>query len=430
MKTSYFIGLCATTLLWAASCTQDEMPGIDRPAYAIEAIAFTTPYTIAEEADTRSFAMRSGTFQEGDRVGVLGFCQASNQGVDYGTSPWDTKKEFCTPDIFYNQELTYSDTGSWDYTWYGTGSIGGLHPWLENEAYTYAFFAYYPYAEMTNSSSGEQSGVIDGTGIVADERDNERYGLGTIKLSGENHRSEPTITYTMPHHPARYNSVLNWWYVPDLMLAYKVDHLRADGSVKLDFRHLMCAFEFQVNNYTNKPVTVEDFYVWGGGSIVNDVPTTGFYKSVTVTGQESGYTVGDDIYYGRFKLVGRTSNEDEHILTNIVCPAATTDADGNLVPGTARMEYNGEPISLLFIPDHDGRLTNDNNRDIRLSLTVTQEGSELFDEQDRSMNLENVFFEPGVRSVFNINIVGNDFTLQMESDGRWEDGGDSNIVFE
>ena len=424
MKLSVVYYLCASSLLLTA-CNKQDLPETNRPQYAVEAIAFTTPYT-ADELETRSFAMRE-SFQEGDKVGVLGFCEASSNGTDYGTSPWDTKKPFATPDIFYNQMLECKGAGSWDYTWNGTGNISGLHPWLENEAYTYAFFAYYPYATIED---GKNSGIIDGTGIVADEDDNRRYGLGTITLSEKDHRGDPTITYTMPHHPAKYNSTLNWWYVPDFMLAYKTDHLKSMGSVKLNFRHLFCSFEFRINNYNDHPVTIEDFYIWGGNGTKDQNPTTGFYKSVSVTGQESGYSVSDDFYFGRFKLVGRKEGEDEHILMSIDCPSATVDSDGNLTPGTAIISYKESPISLLFIPDHNGKLTTDNNEDIRLELTVTQDGNKLFDTDPRSMNLEDVYFEPGVRSIFNINIVGNDFTLQMESDGRWEDGGDSDIVFE
>ena len=45
-------------------------------------------------------------------------------------------------------------------------------------------------------------------------------------------------------------------------------------------------------------------------------------------------------------------------------------------------------------------------------------------------NLKDISFAPGVRSIFNINIIGNDFYIQMRSDGSWSDGGDSDIVFE
>lgn len=424
MKTSSLISLCAAMLL-ASACTQDELPCAGRPSYAAEAIAFTTPYT-TDEPGTRSFAMRQGTFNPGDRVGVLGFCQASNQGTDYSSSPWNTKKDFCTPDIFYNQELTYSGTGSWDYNWTGTGNISGLHPWLDDEAYTYAFFAYYPYAEMTETDrwTGEQSGTISGIGITDD-----REGLGTITLSGTGHRGDPAITYTMPHSLGSSPTAgCDWWVVPDFMLGYKTDHLRRDGSVKLNFRHLFCAFEFRINNYNDSPITIKDLYI-GGGRGTGSNRTSGFYRSVSVTGQQTDYTVDkSDIYIGRYHIVGRDPEDtdaDPHVLVDMECPEANGDQ-----PSSTPIYYEGEPVALLFIPDEEGKLTSDGNESLYISLTVEQNGETIFDERERTMNLESVSFEPGVRSIFNINIVGNNFTLQVQSDGRWEDGGDSDIVFE
>ena len=120
-------------------------------------------------------------------------------------------------------------------------------------------------------------------------------------------------------------------------------------------------------------------------------------------------------------------------MVNVPCTGATIN-NGNLIPGTADIKYNGSPITLLFIPDHQGKLTNANNSDIRISLRITK-GGKNFGEQveERSMNLENISFTPGVRSIFNINVIGNDFYVQMRSDGAWEDGTDStgnDIIFE
>lgn len=438
-KNKYLV-FVAGAFIALSACQQDESL-TQRPQGDASVITFNSPYTI----DSRSDAMRSGSFEKGDKVGVLGYCIAKNsQGVDYSTSPWDTKKPFCTPDVFYNKELTYSGTGSWNYTWgsnEATGDwsnyepVGSLHPWATNEKYTYSFFAYYPYAELTQQSNGTWEGTIDGGDLTDD-----RNGLGTITLSGKEESGDPTITYTMPHHYANSTSTLDWWVVPDFMLAYKTNHLKRDGSVKLDFRHLFCSFEFVINNYNTKAVTVEDFYVHGGTTVGGDKngdALTGFYQSLSVTGQQSDYSVGNDIYIGRFKLVGRTEDrEDEHVLASFTCGGATEDANGNIIPETKYITYPPESensedaISLLFIPDHLGKLTSGGNDDIRISLTVTQDGQKLFDADERSMNLKDISFAPGVRSIFNINIIGNDFYIQMRSDGSWSDGGDSDIVFE
>lgn len=408
--------LLAALLL--ASCTQDELPQ-DTPGSGFSGvITFNSPYTA-----TRSDALRSGDFVAGDQVGVLGFCKASNT-VDevttyYHTSPWDTKKMFSKPDVFYNQMLEYQGDGSWTYTWDGTGSIDGLHPWydsehgMDEEDYTYSFFAYYPYAAVSGSNNRE---TIEINGVE----------MGTITLSGADKTGDPTITYTMPFNTAGdEGSNRDWWKVPDFMLAYKVDHKHADGSVRLEFRHIFSALEFEVNNYNSYDITLEDFY-FGGGSEDNN---TGFYKSVKVTGQENDYETGGDIYWGRFKLVGE---KEEYTLENLHCPAAKTDDESNVLgPSTTSIAYNGKPMTLLFIPSKDGKLTT-GSQDLYVELRITSEKDGGIDTGDtgRIMNLGNQTFQPGVRSIFSINVIGNDIYLQMRSDGTWENEGDSDITFE
>lgn len=389
--------LCLACLLTATACTQDELPA--GTGTFDGGIVFTSPYTL-----TRSDAMRYGSFREGDKVGVLGYCKAENQGRDNSGSSWEAKKDFCKPEVFYNQPLTYTDKGLWEYNWTGSSNISGLHPWYEPGVddngldYTYSFFAYYPYAE---------NGTING-------------GKGTITLSGLTATGDPHITYTMPFSSNDVGTTLDWTKVPDLMLAYTTDHGKADGTVKLDFRHLFCAFEFKVNNYTTEDVTISALTVSGSQ----------FYRSVKVNGRETGYDVGTDRYSGTFDVLSTyTGNQ------GFTCPAGKkiTDTEGQVVgitpatvsittDGTATAE--GDPVALLFIPDANGKLTENNHEDLTLNITV--DGI----VQSRAMILTEATFKAGVRSVFNINIVGNDIYLQLESDGSWDDGGDSDITFE
>lgn len=397
-------------LFLLGSCSQEELPQNPSPDYAAGVITFQSPYTV-----TRSAALRSETFQPGDQVGVLGYCKASNTvngvDIDYSTSDWNTKKVFSKPDVFYNQMLEYTDDGLWTYSWSGTfdgrGAVGDLHPWSSNEDDTFSFFAYYPYAEK-----GE---ITDSSGNA----------MGTITLSDKNATGDPTITYEMPHGVGiDITSTKNWWVVPDFMLAYKVDHKKEDGSVKLNFRHLFCAFEFEVNNYNQEEVIVEDLY-FSGGEFEGKTIIAGFYKSVTVTGQQNGYSVNENnLYGGRFKIVGRKDDEDEHILTNLSCPGAQDSGQ----PTTTSIDYDGSPISLLFIPDERGMLTTDVNESLSMDITLTIGDKEV--ERKGIMNLGNQSFQPGVRSIFSINVIGNDIYVQMRSDGTWENDGDSDITFE
>lgn len=391
--------LCLACLLTATACTQDELPG--GTGTFDGGIVFTSPYTL-----TRSDAMRYGSFREDDQVGVLGYCKATNQGRDNSGSSWEAKKDFCKPEVFYNEPLTYTDKGLWEYKWTDSGNINGLHPWYEPGVddngldYTYSFFAYYPYAE---------NGTING-------------GKGTITLSGSTATGDPHITYTMPFSSTNVSTELDWTKVPDLMLAYTTDHLKADGTVKLDFRHLFCAFEFKVNNYTTSPVTISALTVSGSQ----------FYRSVKVNGRETGYDVGTgtDWYSGTFDVLSTYSGQ------GFTCPAGTEIKDTEtqevigITPATVSITTDGtttaegDPVALLFIPDADGKLTANNHEDLTLNITVDDI------VQSRAMILTEATFKAGVRSVFNINIVGNDIYLQLESDGSWDDGGDSDITFE
>lgn len=398
--------LCLAALLGAASCTQEEEPSGGGTAFD-GGIVFTSPYTL-----TRSEAMRYGSFRKGDQVGVLGYSEAFNGDLNVSSSDWNTKKQFCKPELFYNQPLTYTADGLWTYNWAGTGNVGGLHPWYKDDSYTYAFFAYYPYVEV--SGWGDTR-----TGTIPFDNSTLNGGMGTIALSGDDQTGDPTITYTMPHSGSTTSATLDWQRVPDLMLAYNVAHTKAKGAVNLAFRHLFCAFEFKVNNYNTEPVTVSDLYVSGSN----------FYKSVTVTGQESGYQIGDDRYSGRFDIA---SSYEGGIFQ---CPKGEEimDGQGNIIevrPATVTLTTNGtatadgDPIDLLFIPNEHGKLTADDNASLNLHVTI--DGN----QHGAAMNLAGASFEPGVRSVFTINIVGNDIYLQMESDGRWDEGGDSDISFE
>ena len=397
-----FAGMALCSLF--AGCQQDEIPA---PQGDGTVITFNSPYTV----DTRSAAMRYGSFKKDDKVGVLGFCKDQVQGNS--DAAWDVKKQFCTPDVFYNQELTYDGAGAWNYSWTGRfeeqNYTDELHPWSSNEDDTFSFFAYYPYAA---------NGCL--TGTAADG--SSTYSMGTIELSTKDHRGDPTFKYTMPFGTdGTTTSNRRWWHVPDVMLAYKVNHLKTDGSVQLKFRHLLCAFEFEVNNYNDEEVIIEDFYFGGGTENRNGTNATGFYRSFTVTGQQSGYDVDPtDMYVGEFQLIGAGQQEDPHILTDFNCKKGVTP-----------IAYDGSPISILLIPDANGALTTDQNQSVYIEITASIGGQTIHYNQDHSIiNLVGQTFKPGVRNIFTIHIIGNDFYVQMRSDGTWEDDGDSDIVFE
>ena len=387
MKRYKYIGLLLLAGL-AAAC-QKETVAPAGAGYSTEAILFTTPYTVSKSA-----AMRDGYFERGDKVGVLGYCKATGlNGEDYSASEWDTKKPFATPEVFYNQELMYEDNGVLSYNYSGDNAVGTLRGWYNEPDYTYAFFAYYPYAQLGYGNRGT---------IYAEDG---RTSMGTITLSGENATGDPTFTYTMPYRSnSSTSTLLNLDRVPDVMLAYTVNHRHSDGEVYLKFRHMLCAFEFEINNYNEEPVEITSLVFRGEN----------FYKSFTITGQKQDYTPNDDRYSGQFQLLSEGKP--------LVCPPAL-ETDGMIVPGKAIVSLDGsdDPIDLLFIPDADGKITAG-----ICSVSVQMEG-----ERERTQNVrDGMSFRPGTRSIFSINIVGDNFVIEVRADNAWSDGGDSNIYFD
>lgn len=384
MKRYKYIGLLLLAGL-AAAC-QKETVAPAGTGYSTEAILFTTPYTVSKSA-----AMRDGYFEGGDKVGVLGYCKATGlNGEDYSASEWDTKKPFATPEVFYNQELMYEDNGVLSYEYNGNDAVGGLHLWYDNEDYTYAFFAYYPYARGSRSGNNYE-GEIEG-------------GKGTITLSGENATGDPTFTYTMPYNSNSSSRNLDIDVIPDVMLANTIDHVKSDGAVSLNFRHMLCAFEFEVNNYNPYSVEISSLEFSG----------TNFYKSFTITGRAQNYTLNSDRYSGSFSLVSET----------ITCDAAKTENGIVTEPYNKKITVSPDsedPIDLLFIPDGEGKIT---AGACTITLTTSKGGVRWQDIK------EGMSFQPGTRSIFSINIIGNNFVIQVRTLDEWSDGGDSDIYFD
>ena len=177
----------------------------------------------------------------------------------------------------------------------------------------------------------------------------------------------------------------------------------------MNFRHMLCAFEFEINNYNTEPVTISSLRFNG----------TKFYKSLSVTGQEQGYTVGRVRYSGYFQLISKS----------IDCPAAT-EVEGVITPGTVRLMADGtvaskgelkDVLNLLFSPDAEGKIT-EGECSVRMSIGNNSESTQ---------NLrDGMTFEPGVRSIFSINIIGDNFVIQVRTENNWSDGGDSDINFD
>ena len=377
MKIINHIGIIFLGGALLASC-QQEYP--DNPTYVGEGIVFTSPYSSRSIVHT--------TWEAGNQIGVMGYCGGENSGQSIHADLWDNKKGFVTPDIFYNEPLTYGGDGNWTYNW----NSQGLHPWEEEEDSRYTFIAYSPY---TTIGSWDNVGTIEG-------------GKGDITLSGENDKGEPTFTFTMPHNGWSEGSILTS-DVADLMMAVRKDHTKADGIVSLNFEHMLTAMEFEINNYNlDKTVTINKIEVRGRN----------FHKELTIKGIDiENASIETEKYSGTFA-----------VLSN---PITLEKAEGNIETGEitpTTQKITGSdgktPLDLLFIVDDSHHIFSE---DGDCSVIVTPSNGE-----PRSLSLKdgNVTFTRGIKNIFSINYVGNDFLLQVRAEDNWEAGGDDNIYFD
>lgn len=399
-KRTYLIGTTiALCSLLMSACRQEATNAPASPDLSGEAIIFTSPYSVSRASNVNT------DWDSGTRVGVLGYCYATQGGVDLGPVDWNTKKDFVHADVMWNQQLTFKE-GMWDYDY----NNQGLREWYDDTdkagSYKYAFFAYHPYVDATEEVE-----------ITDDEDEAKTYNCrrgqvagrrGTISISNESMTNDPLIVYTMPHTGDSENNPLGLDRVPDLMLANTIDHKRTDGTVSLNFRHILCGLVFEVNNFTDQPVTIENLTFQG----------TNFYKEIRVLGQENGYSIGEtdetgkpeSLYGGAFHLV---QNENSFTVS-----AATADG-ANITPGTQRID-----ATLLFITDKNGKITYTGDQDREGQCAIVVNETSHMDIQ-KSMS-----FAAGVKSIFSINYIGNDFTIQIRNSDNWEDGGDNDITFE
>lgn len=406
-RNNLYIATLAFIALMLPACQQDE----DIPShtgYSDEVITFNTPYS------ARS-VLRDGDFEEGDKVGVIGYCKRgsnpSNPNEDLGPVSWDTKQVFAQPDMFYNKKLTYTGNGTFTYQGYFDEDhreiSTGICPWYNNQNYLYSFFAYYPYVELDWPNNGT---------VKNDKHDN----MGTIELSSENAAGNPVITYTMPRE-TQYNNAQPFPVdnVPDLMLAYETDHRQANGAVPLQFRHIFTALQFEVNNYTTEEATITNITLEGRN----------FYKSIKVTGEQSGYDIGNDRYNGSFDILDG-QNELTIPAGTITSGSGDDPTVGEITPSvTPITTADGETLTLMLITDNEDNSVDkgaivDNNGTCTVTVNVRNKREATMDMKAQKT------FTPGTRNIFSINLVGNNLILQLRPTSQWEDDGDSEIVFE
>ena len=388
-----WLAVCVAVL---QGCRQDDRARIYDPSGRI---MFGYPSMTVE---TRS-GFRDA-LQEGDQFGVLGYCVpynyvgSSTLAYTNASATWSSKRIFSPPHVFYGTRVTVGASGcTYDYDggsagennpayWFryengtGYGLDGNVNTGVTDEAadYRYTFYAYYPY---------------DGFRIVAPD---SRMTAGA-----------PVLRFDMPQTGDSEDVILDDGLTPDAMLGVLYDKRQEEGALQFRLYHVLTGLGFEVNNLSERNLTVYSIKLRGS-----------FFKSVQVDFTESvvSYSFPSDRYTGTYVLFDGT-------LELPSTPEGSSSSDV-LAGGTEYIllisgegSYFGEGVEVV----------------IDYQFGDAQRTTASFSRPGTFIP------SPGVRYKAQLNFVGDTFVLQFITDNSdmWEDGegddGDSSnddIIFE
>lgn len=349
------------------------------------------------QLQTRSGMMDGITSGE---FGVIGYCLSYAPGsfnIDYGsgTSRWAVKKFNCPPTVFDQQKVSVD--GSLCTYEYGNGS--GVRYWYKTgydldgqpdngvgdnaDDYRYTFFAYYPFSSSFWNVDYQQV-----------EHNNESRDV-----------NGPIITFTMPQTGDDLSSELNSSLTPDAMLAMESNVTKGSGSVNFEFSHILTALGFEINNFSDYPLTVQSLRIQGS-----------FFKKVVVDFSQRDenmvFSFPKEYYTGYYPLF----NGNLDLSTDASSPVQTAGPDqlgGHIMLISGEGSYFGNDIELRI----DYTFNNEKKQDIPVIRPGTFTPV------------------PGVKYTAQLNFVGDAFVLQfvVDNEEMWEDGipgEDDNVIFE
>lgn len=375
-------------------------------------IEFGTQELSVETRAADSDPVMRNEFKTGDSFGVFGYCVPLNVSTgqpDYtsGSSYWSVKMNNAVPDVFFDQRVTLTESGSWQYDWLNTGEVPkSYNPkyWYvdgkdtennENQAitnaenYRYDFFAYAPYDPKVFSWDKPQDGTDKGA---------------------------PRVKVNIPQDG---NDDMLPDDTPDAMLAVIHNYNKSVNSkLSFTFSHVFTALGFEVNNFSNKNLKIH--YVKLSGT---------FWKSLTVDFTDNQYTYDpNETYKGTFVLFDE--NRDGELTL-----AATTE---NETVTSSPSPIGGKFLRLLpggFDPT-TGKPSSSHNNYLGDGVVVEIKYTFGEDTDIYSTPRPGTFLpQSGTQYIAQLNFVGNAFVLQFVVDNGeiWEDGGsdeNGDITFE
>lgn len=393
-KTIYLVMLPLFFGLATSSCRQDEkVQWFD----SSERLVFGYP---AIDVETKSEFRNS--LKEGDKFGVLGYCVpynyvgSSTLAYTNASATWSSKRIYSPPHVFYGTCVTVGASGcTYDYTgstennpayWFryedgtGYGLDGTVNSSVTDDAadYRYTFYAYYPFDKFS-----------------------------IVSPKGNMTAGAPVLRFDMPQTGESEETILDDEQTPDAMLGVLYDKRREEGALQFRMYHVLTGLGFEVNNLSERDLTVYSIKLQGS-----------FFKSVQVDFTESvvSYSFPPDRYTGTYELFNGT-------LELLSTPEGTSSSD-LLADGT---KY------ILLISGEGSYFGDDVEVVIDYQFGDAQRTTTSFSRPGTFTP------SPGVRYTAQLNFVGDTFVLQFITDNNdmWEDGegddgddGNDDIVFE
>lgn len=344
-------------------------------------ILFDTPTVTVNSQQSRGMENSlTGAFK------VYGYCAPQyinniNQiSWENAKADWESKSSQVSPRIFSDQ--TVDAEGNYSLTGGGLRHWEATHDNYNQEDYKYTFLAHYPSTsvfDMNKKYTGEAN-IADAVGV-------------------------PELTFTMPFSGGNTNVERDLTSIPDAMWAAVFDHQKGSGPVRLTFRHLLTAFRFQMNNYTNLTLRVTKLHLEGN-----------FYRSTTLNfkSDNAAQTVNDaETFGGRFALFSGRQDIGAQTGTNDIV---------------------GETLMLLAglnpdrLPNYD-YLGNDIKMIIDYELLNPMDGSTVSTYTNVTAAFRPGQLRAGVRYTVNLNVLGNQFVLVFLPDtDNWEGDQDNDII--
>lgn len=371
-------------LLSLSACQQEEftLPDFD----AGERILFATPSLTVE---TRGTGELKDALTAGDEFGVFGYCipyqVGSSSKLDYNgaASPWSTKRNYCSPSVFYKQKVIVGSNGCiYDRNggtendpkyWYRDGfETDGTtsNPSITNaDEYQYSFFAYYPY--------DDEYWTVDAPGDASEA-------------------GAPKVTFTMPQAGGTdFSTALEQSLTPDAMLAVLYNRMKGDGNLKFNFSHVLTGLRFMVNNYSERDLRIYAIKLQGK-----------FFKKVTVdfTNTVVAYSFPTDRYIGTYTLYESTDG-------------LRLDAPAEGQAGTSSDDYLEKEYLMLI--SGEGSYFGEN-----VQVVIDYRFGDA-ERKSQPISRPGTFTPvPGVKYTAQLNFVGGAFVLQfiVDNNEQWEDG--------